>query len=130
MLSISARRFESDAVLDEYDISHSRDVARAAAIGLGDYPMDSHAVQRKTDQVAVCFFGDGATNRGPFHENLNLCAIWNLPPISRWMLSDESASAMASSNLSRMNMANVSAFFARASCRRAPLRRKAAIASA
>ena len=39
------------------------------------------AVQRKTDQVAVCFFGDGATNRGPFHENLNLCAIWNLPAI-------------------------------------------------
>jgi pyruvate dehydrogenase E1 component alpha subunit len=39
------------------------------------------AVLRKTDQVAVCFFGDGATNRGPFHENLNLCAIWNLPAI-------------------------------------------------
>ncbi|MBV9439460.1 MAG: thiamine pyrophosphate-dependent dehydrogenase E1 component subunit alpha [Candidatus Eremiobacteraeota bacterium] len=39
------------------------------------------AVQRKTDQVSVCFFGDGATNRGPFHENLNLCAIWNLPAI-------------------------------------------------
>ena len=36
---------------------------------------------RKTDQVAVCFFGDGATNRGPFHENLNLCAVWNLPAI-------------------------------------------------
>ncbi|MBC5811581.1 MAG: thiamine pyrophosphate-dependent dehydrogenase E1 component subunit alpha [Candidatus Eremiobacteraeota bacterium] len=39
------------------------------------------AVQRKTDQVALCFFGDGATNRGPFHENLNLCAVWNLPAI-------------------------------------------------
>jgi acetoin:2,6-dichlorophenolindophenol oxidoreductase subunit alpha len=39
------------------------------------------ALLRKTDQVAVCFFGDGATNRGPFHENLNLCAIWNLPAI-------------------------------------------------
>jgi acetoin:2,6-dichlorophenolindophenol oxidoreductase subunit alpha len=36
---------------------------------------------RKTDQVAVCFFGDGATNRGPFHENLNLAAIWNLPAL-------------------------------------------------
>jgi len=33
------------------------------------------------DGVAVCFFGDGATNRGPFHENLNLAAIWNLPAI-------------------------------------------------
>ena len=39
------------------------------------------AQQRGTDQVAVCFFGDGATNRGPFHENLNLCAVWNLPAI-------------------------------------------------
>jgi len=36
---------------------------------------------RKSDQVAVCFFGDGATNRGPFHENLNLAAIWNLPAL-------------------------------------------------
>ncbi len=36
---------------------------------------------RKTDQVAVCFFGDGATNRGPFHENLNLAAIWDLPAL-------------------------------------------------
>jgi acetoin:2,6-dichlorophenolindophenol oxidoreductase subunit alpha len=36
---------------------------------------------RGTDQVAVCFFGDGATNRGPFHENLNLAAIWDLPAI-------------------------------------------------
>lgn len=44
-----ARRFESNQVLDEYDISHSREVARPNAIGLGDYPMDSHAVQRKTD---------------------------------------------------------------------------------
>lgn len=39
------------------------------------------AVLRKTDQVAVAFFGDGATNRGPFHENLNLTAVWNLPAI-------------------------------------------------
>ncbi|MBM4339323.1 MAG: thiamine pyrophosphate-dependent dehydrogenase E1 component subunit alpha [Deltaproteobacteria bacterium] len=34
---------------------------------------------RKTDQVAVCFFGDGASNRGTFHEALNMAAIWNLP---------------------------------------------------
>src|SRR5258706_819567 len=44
-----ARRFESDVVLDEADISHSRDVARADAVGLGDYPMDSHAVEPKTN---------------------------------------------------------------------------------
>jgi len=34
---------------------------------------------RKTDQVAVCFFGDGASNRGPFHEALNIASIWKLP---------------------------------------------------
>ena len=31
------------------------------------------------DAVCVCFFGDGATNRGPFHEALNLASTWNLP---------------------------------------------------
>jgi len=36
---------------------------------------------RGTDQVAVCFFGDGASNTGDFHESLNLAAIWNLPVI-------------------------------------------------
>jgi pyruvate dehydrogenase E1 component alpha subunit len=34
---------------------------------------------RGTDQVAVCFFGDGASNRGPFHEALNMASIWKLP---------------------------------------------------
>ncbi len=34
---------------------------------------------RGTDQVAVAFFGDGATNIGAFHEALNLAAVWKLP---------------------------------------------------
>jgi acetoin:2,6-dichlorophenolindophenol oxidoreductase subunit alpha len=34
---------------------------------------------RKTDHVAVAYFGDGATNTGAFHEALNLAAVWNLP---------------------------------------------------
>ena len=36
---------------------------------------------RKTDQVVACFFGDGASNIGDFHEALNLAAIWKLPVI-------------------------------------------------
>lgn len=36
---------------------------------------------RKTDNVVVCFFGDGASNEGAFHEALNGAAIWNLPVI-------------------------------------------------
>jgi len=31
------------------------------------------------DAVCVCFFGDGSTNRGPFHEALNLASTWDLP---------------------------------------------------
>ena len=36
---------------------------------------------RGTDQVCLCFFGDGAANCGPFHESLNLASIWHLPVI-------------------------------------------------
>ena len=34
---------------------------------------------RKTKQVAVCFFGDGATNEGAFHEGMNFAAVQKLP---------------------------------------------------
>lgn len=36
---------------------------------------------RKTDAVAVCFFGDGASNRGTFHESVNMASIWRLPVV-------------------------------------------------
>ena len=36
---------------------------------------------RKTDQVSLCFFGDGASNEGAFTESMNMAAIWNLPVI-------------------------------------------------
>ncbi len=36
---------------------------------------------RGTDQVVACFFGDGASNQGTFHESLNLAALWRLPVV-------------------------------------------------
>jgi pyruvate dehydrogenase E1 component alpha subunit len=37
--------------------------------------------KQKRDDVALCFFGDGASNEGAFHEALNMAAIWNLPVV-------------------------------------------------
>jgi pyruvate dehydrogenase E1 component alpha subunit len=46
----------------------------AAGIGLSsDY--------RGTDEVTVCFFGDGASNQGTFGETMNLAALWDLPVV-------------------------------------------------
>lgn len=46
------------------------------AVGAG---LSAHL--RGTDQVCLCFFGDGAANCGPFHESLNLAAVWKLPVV-------------------------------------------------
>jgi pyruvate dehydrogenase E1 component alpha subunit len=45
-------------------------IATGAAVGLSI---------RKSKNVVVCFFGDGASNQGSFHESLNLASIWKLP---------------------------------------------------
>jgi TPP-dependent pyruvate/acetoin dehydrogenase alpha subunit len=47
-------------------------IAAGAALG---------AVIQDKDWVAACFFGDGSTNTGAFHEGVNLAAIWKLPVI-------------------------------------------------
>lgn len=36
---------------------------------------------RKQNHVMISFFGDGAVNTGPFHEGINLAAVWNLPVV-------------------------------------------------
>ena len=47
-------------------------VAAGAALG---------AKMQGLDRIALCFFGDGASNEGTFHEGLNMAAIWDLPVI-------------------------------------------------
>ncbi len=39
------------------------------------------AQYRRSGQVAVCFFGDGTTNIGAFHEALNMAAVWKAPVV-------------------------------------------------
>lgn len=39
------------------------------------------AQKRGTDQVCLCFFGDGASNTTRFHEGINLASIWKLPVV-------------------------------------------------
>lgn len=34
-----------------------------------------------TDEVTLCFFGDGASNQGTFHESINMAAAWKLPVV-------------------------------------------------
>ena len=36
---------------------------------------------RGTEEISLCFFGDGSTNIGAFHESLNLASIWKLPVV-------------------------------------------------
>jgi pyruvate dehydrogenase E1 component alpha subunit len=61
------------------------------------------AKARGTDEVAVCFFGDGTTNIGAFHEALNLAATWKLPVVfvcenNLWMEYTPIASVTAVAN--------------------------------
>jgi len=61
------------------------------------------AQYRGTDQVAVCFFGDGSVNIGAFHEALNFAAIWKLPVIffcenNLWMEYTRTADVTAVAN--------------------------------
>jgi len=53
-------------------VGGSIDIATGAALTLK---------LKKLSKIVVCFFGDGAANRGNFHGSLNMASIWNLPII-------------------------------------------------
>lgn len=36
---------------------------------------------RKSNQIVACFFGEGASNQGTFHEGINMASVWKLPVI-------------------------------------------------
>jgi pyruvate dehydrogenase E1 component alpha subunit len=59
-------------------------VGESAIVG-GGIPLATgvglSAKVRQTDQVCLCFFGDGAVNQGTFHESLNMASLWTLPVI-------------------------------------------------
>jgi pyruvate/2-oxoglutarate/acetoin dehydrogenase E1 component/TPP-dependent pyruvate/acetoin dehydrogenase alpha subunit len=68
---------------------HIADVERgnlgATGIVGGNIPVATGAAlavkMQKTDKVVLCFFGDGASNTGNFHESLNLASTWSLPVV-------------------------------------------------
>ena len=39
------------------------------------------AQMQNSGQIVLCFFGDGASNTGAFHEGLNLASVWQLPVV-------------------------------------------------
>jgi len=54
-------------------VGESLPIATGAALALKEI--------KQTDQIVVCFFGDGALNTGEFHESLNLAGLWKLPVV-------------------------------------------------
>ena len=69
------------------------------AVGVG-----LSAKMRRSGQICVVFFGDGASNEGAFHESLNLAAIWRLPVV---FVCENNQYGMSMSTARSMPVANV-----------------------
>jgi len=59
---------------------------------------------RGTDQVTICFFGDGASNIGRFHEGINLASVWCLPVV---FICENNLWAVSVSTSCSLNIANI-----------------------
>jgi len=59
---------------------------------------------RKTRQVVACFFGEGASNQGTFHEGINMASVWRLPVI---FVCENNLYAMGTRQSRVMNIENV-----------------------
>ncbi len=59
---------------------------------------------RRTDQVVACFFGEGASNQGTFHESINLASVWKLPVV---FVCENNLYAMGTHQLRIMSTKNV-----------------------
>lgn len=76
----------------------------------GSFPIAAGAAlsaqYRGTDQVALCFFGDGASNRGTFHEAANAAGVWKLPVV--WLCENNgyAVSVSVAESLSVPNVAD------------------------
>ena len=60
---------------------------------------------QKTGRICLCFFGDGAANTGPFHEALNMAAIWSLPVV---FVCENNQYAMSFSSKKAFNIERIS----------------------
>jgi len=62
-----------------------RGILGANGVVGGGIPLSTGAglksAYKKTGQVTLCFFGDGAAQQGGFHEALNMAALWKLPVV-------------------------------------------------
>ena len=59
---------------------------------------------RKTNQIVACFFGEGASNQGTFHESLNMASTWKLPIV---FVCENNLYAMGTRQSRVMNIENV-----------------------
>jgi pyruvate dehydrogenase E1 component alpha subunit len=60
---------------------------------------------RRSEQILLSYFGDGATNEGEFHESLNMASVWKLPVV---FICDNNQYGMSMHRSKVMNVQNIS----------------------